>query len=453
MSAGGNEGNRAMKIRNRVIGLCALALLAACASPDVILPGERLDIRAALDGAGRGAQTGTPENRSAPIRLSRQVNHTDWPQRAGNARHSIQHPALGDSLTLAWATDIGAGNDRRHRITADPVAGQGRIFTIDSRAGVAAVSETGAPLWRRDLTPPGDKPDDASGGGLALSGDVLYATTGFGDLVALDVADGSVIWKQRLDAPAPGAPTVAGGLVYVVSRDNRAWAIDARTGRTQWMLSGTPSVTGVTGGAAPAVGSAVVVFPYSSAQIAAVFRRGGLERWRASVAGARPGRAYAQLSDVTGDPVIRRGTVYAGNPSGRTVAVDLVSGETRWSAREGATGPVWVDGGSVFLVSDQSELVRLKARNGARIWGVALPDFVPVRNPLRLRDVYAHFGPVLAGGRLWVASGDGKLRGFNPFDGALDVTVDLPAGAATRPIVVNRTMYLVSEDGQLLALR
>ena len=71
----------------------------------------------------------------------------------------------------------------------------------------------------------------------------------------------------------------------------------------------------------------------------------------------------------------------------------------------------------------------------------------------RQRDVFAHFGPVLAGGQLWVGSGDGQLRAFNPVDGAQTFTTELPGGAGTRPIIVDGVLYIVSAQGQLLAFR
>lgn len=422
----------------------ALLFLGACGQREVILPGERFDIR------GDGAPV---TSNSVPIRLSAPVNHSQWTHRAGSATHSIQHPAFAASPVQIWAGDIGEGADRRHRITADPVAAQGRVFTLDSRATVAATSTAGARLWSRDLTPATDNPNDASGGGLALDADQLFVTTGFGELISLNVATGVENWRQKLEAPATGAPTISDGLVYVVSRDSRVWAIDANSGRVRWQLAGAPSPSGIVGGAGPAVGPKLAVFPFGSAQLVATLPKGGLRLWGGSVSGSRLGKAYANVSDVTGDPVIRGNVIFAGNPSGRTVAIDAVTGERIWTAPDGATGPVWIDGGSLFLVSDQAELVRLNVKTGARVWAVGLPKLVPTRSAKRARDVYAHFGPVLAGGQLWVASSDGYLRSFDPVNGSLARQIELPKGAATRPIVVNGVLYVVNQAGQLLAFR
>ncbi|WP_226782554.1 PQQ-binding-like beta-propeller repeat protein [Oceaniglobus trochenteri] len=425
-----------------------LALLAACGDPELILTGERLDLRADLD----GATPADPVDLSTAISLPAMVANADWTQKAGGATHRIAHPALGNNLTRIWSAPIGEGDNRRHRITADPVVADGRIFTVDSRARVMAHSTAGAALWSVDLTPPSDNPDDASGAGLAVSGNRLFVTTGFGDLVALDVATGARLWTQELDAAPSGAPTVVGDLVYLVTRDALAWAVRTDKGRVEWTLQGTPSPSGVVGGAAPAVNDRVAVFPFAGGELVSALRSGGTRIWGSNVAGTRLGRVYARVSDISGDPVIDGDRVYAGSPSGRTVAIDLTSGETLWSAREGAMSPVVVAGGSVFTVSDRAELVRLDAATGGKVWGSELPFFVK-ENARKRKAVFGNYGPILAGGQLWVASGDGALRAFSPESGAATGGVDLPGGAATNPVVAGRTLYVVSSNGQLHAFR
>ncbi|WP_102109263.1 PQQ-binding-like beta-propeller repeat protein [Oceaniglobus roseus] len=429
----------------------ALALLVSCGEPEVILTGERLDLRADLS-APTDDTAGDAADASRAIGLPAPRVNAGWTQKAGGPDHDSGHLALGATPRRIWSAPIGEGNDRRHRIGADPVVADGRIFAVDSRARVTAHGLNGAPIWSVDLTPPADDPGDASGAGLAVAGSTLFVTTGFGDLVALDAATGREIWTQELDASPTGAPTVIDGLVYVASRDATGWAVDAGNGRVRWTLSALPSPVGVAGGAAPAVNDRLAVFPFASGELAGALREGGTKIWTGNVAGTRPGKVYARITDISGDPVIAGDRVYAGSASGRIAAFDLAGGTQVWSATEGAVSPVVVAGGSVFAVTDLGELVRLDAETGARVWGTPLPYYV--RPQARKRQaVVGNFGPVLAGGRLWVASGDGQLRAFSPETGLLVSSVDMPGGAASNPVVAGQTLYVVTQDGQLHAFR
>jgi len=141
-----------------------------------------------------------------------------------------------------------------------------------------------------------------------------------------------------------------------------------------------------------------------------------------------------------------------GNVSGRVVSLDIANGDRIGTATEGAVGPVWPAGGSLFLVNDIGELVRLDASNGTPIWRVALPGFEENR-ARRQKTRYAHYGPIIAGNRLIVASGDGLIRQFDPTSGALVGTLEIAGGAASNPVVANGVLYVVSQRGQLVAFR
>ena len=421
--------------------------LAACGEQEVLLPGERLD----LDGQPPVTLEDVV-NRSAPLALPAPSVNAEWTHRGGNASHALTHPALNRSLQPIWSAPIGAGNGRKHRITADPVVAGGRIFAMDSRARVTALTLSGETLWTRDLTPASDRSDDASGGGLAAAGTAVYVTTAFGELTALDAATGETLWVQELDAAATGAPMVSGGVVHVVTRNALGWAIDAATGRILWQILGAPSDSGIAGGPSPALAGPLVVFPMSSGQLIAAVSGPGTQAWAASVAGQRPRRAFSRISDISADPVVVGDTVYAGNHSGRVAAFDATTGQTRWSADDGAMSPVWVAGGAVFLVSDENRLMRLDAATGETVWAVDLPFFTRDRLTRR-KATFAHYGPVLAGGRLLVASDDRLLRAFDPVTGGLISTTELPGPAARNPVVAGGTLYIVTENGTLHAFR
>ncbi|MGV6847634.1 MAG: outer membrane protein assembly factor BamB family protein [Marinibacterium sp.] len=435
----------------RAVALSGIAglTLQGCVESDVILPGIREDIP---EIASAGSDPDPKDNMSAGIRLAGQVANANWPQGHGSEAFRVSHAALSASPQPVFAVNIGDGDDRRHRITATPVVGGGLIYTLDSRARVSAVSPSGTIIWNVDLTPVRDSKDDATGGGLSYSDGTLYVSIGFGRLAALDAATGATRWIQDLDATGSGQPLVSGGLVYLVAGDSTGWAVETDNGRIRWQIDGPTSVSNVLGAPSPALVDDLVVFAFGSGDLVAAFRQGGLRRWGASVAGRRPGSSAARIGDVTGDPVVVGRTVYVGNASGRIVALDGQSGDRLWTAPFGAETPVWPAGGSLFALTDANQLVRMNASDGTPIWAVDLPRYVK-DTPGRRGPVFAHYGPILAGGRIWVASSDGFLRGFNPQDGSLAAMLDVPGGATTAPVVAGKTLYVVSKKGQLYAFR
>ncbi|MFN6979861.1 MAG: PQQ-binding-like beta-propeller repeat protein, partial [Gemmobacter sp.] len=96
--------------------------------------------------------------------------------------------------------------------------------------------------------------------------------------------------------------------------------------------------------------------------------------------------------------------------------------------------------------------VRLDAATGAEVWSVDAGLFTNPRVG-RQRDVVAHYGPLVAGGRVWIASSDGVIRVFDAADGTLFRTIDLPGGAAAAPAVAGAVLYVVGGNGQLHAFR
>ena len=248
----------------------AALLLTACADEQTYLPGKREDVRAVLQNPGvqdpafDAIDGPVPENTSRAIALGGAVNNANWTHSVGTPSTRVGHPALRSTLQPVWSAKIGAGDSRKQRITADPVVAGGRVFTLDAGAQVTATSTSGQTLWTRDLTPASDREGQATGGGLAVDGETLYVSVGFGVLAALDVTTGGVRWTQDLDATGSGTPTVSGDLVYLTARDDTGWALDKATGRIQWQTGAVTSLSNVLGAPAPAVTSDLAIFAFGS---------------------------------------------------------------------------------------------------------------------------------------------------------------------------------------------
>jgi outer membrane protein assembly factor BamB len=424
--------------------LAAVLVLSSCGDNELILPGEREAVRPVEVSA---LQEGAP---IPGLNVPAASRSASWPQVSGNAQHLSTNLALNPSLTRVWSVNIGKGNSKRGRIISSPIVAGGTIFTMDASATVSAVSTEGRVLWQTDATASGEASKDGFGGGLAFDNGRLFVTTAFGEVLALDPSTGGVIWRTAVDAAIRAAPVVEGGRVVVVARNDIGYGLDAQTGALDWRAQGVGLGAGVLGGSSPAIRGPVTVIPYQSGEVNAVLTRNGRTVWNAAISGGRRELVRSQISDITGDPVIDGDIVYAANQGGLLVKFDRRNGDRLWTARQGSLSPALPMDNSVFIVSDEWELLRLSKETGDEFWSVQLPQW---QKPEDRRDAYPHFGPIMGNGRLIVAGSDGLLRSFNPVNGTPLGSVEIPGGAAALPAVANGTMYVVSLDGRLHAYR
>ena len=341
---------------------------------------------------------------------------------------------------------------KRNRLSTDPIVYGETIFTLDSKMVLTATSSSGIKKWTKDLTPEIETSGQADGGGLAAGDGKLFVSTGYGTLWAFEASTGSVLWQQALLGTGNSQPAYRDDVIYLVSSDATTWSIAADTGRIRWQIDGLADVNNSTGTTGPSISRKLVVFGFGTGEIQAAFRQGGLVLWTASLAGGRSGRSASTIEDVGSTPVISGSRIFAANSTGRIVALNLDSGERIWSAPYGTKSLIWPAGGSVFFINDLSQLMRLNDRDGSIIWVIDLPDFLKV-DRRRSKEVVVHHGPLLAGGQLYVASSDGKMRIFEPRSGKFKVNLDIPGGATTNPVIADGTIYVVSKTGKLHAYR
>jgi outer membrane protein assembly factor BamB len=59
-------------------------------------------------------------------------------------------------------------------------------------------------------------------------------TNGTGEMVALDLASGRVLWDRKLPSSEFGGATVTNDLVFTTTFDGTLWALDKHTGAIVW---------------------------------------------------------------------------------------------------------------------------------------------------------------------------------------------------------------------------
>ena len=169
----------------RVLLLSAATLLAACSNSASKIgstaKGERIS---ALE-ATKVLEADKGLTDSKPV-LPHSIVNFSWSQAGYDSEHAMPYAEVSAQPKVLWNVNIGAGSDSDFKLLAHPVIERGVVYTMDAQGLVSALNATtGEKKWDYDTTPK-DSEDAAIGGGLAVDGGTLYATTGFGDVVAME---------------------------------------------------------------------------------------------------------------------------------------------------------------------------------------------------------------------------------------------------------------------------
>ena len=383
-----------------------------------------------------------PQLADTKVVLPKPYENRDWPQAGGNSSHAMHHLALGESPKLAWQVGIGSSAGRSEQLLGEPVIADGRVFVIDRSETVSAFDvATGQRIWSVDLTPD-DEDDGLFGGGLAVMGSQLFVTTPFAIVYALDAASGTKQWEAKAPGPMRAPPAVSDGRVFAMTADSQLVALAADDGRKLWDHAGEAEVAGLLGN--------TVIATDSSGNVFALRTETGKLLWAENLAGASRGDAIATMADIRGRPVIDREMVLAVSNSGTLVAIDLRRGERVWDKSVGGTQSPWVAGDFVFVVDNDDQLMCLTRADGRVKWVQALPSF---GDPANHKDPIYWSGPLLAGDRLVLSGSNGEALSVSPYTGEILSRVPLPARTHLAPVIAGNTIYFLSDDAELMALR
>lgn len=391
-----------------------------------------------------------PSLKDVEIQLPPAWRNAAWTQDGGYGGHAMHHLAAPKVLKQAWRASIGVGSGGERRLLAAPIVVGGRVYALDADTrAVALDASDGRRLWQTDLAPDGD-PEGGYGGGLALEGGRLFATTGFGEVIALDPANGEEIWRTDVGAPMRGAPAVGQGRVVAVTFDNEVVGLSVEDGTEAWRHVGVAEGAGVLGGAAPAIDGALVVAPYSSGDVVGLRVDTGRVAWAETLANVGQSATLVTMADIEAAPVIDRDVVVAASNGGRLAVLESRTGNPIWERALPAIEMPWVAGEQVFVVTRDAELAALRRRDGRVYWVTRLPRYEDEEDR---EDPILWSGPVLAGERLLLTSTDGRLVSVSPYDGAIQGEVDVGAPVRIAPVVAQETVYILRDDGVLLAYR
>lgn len=333
----------------------------------------------------------------------------------------VPNPALL-GIRQAWTARIGEVS------LPLSVAVSGTQLAVAATDGTVAVLDaaTGREAWRASTGAP-------LSAGVGSDGKLAAVVTRANDVVAL--ADGKVLWRQKLAAQAFTAPFVAGGRVFVLAADRSVSAFDGDTGRRLWTQQrpGEPLVLR-RHGVLLAVGDTLVAG--QGGRMAGLNPANGSIRWEAPIATPRGTNDIERLVELVGRTSRVGDTVCARAFQAAVGCVNTTRGAPVWT--KPANGSEGLHGDERVVVGTEADgrVVAWKRDNGERAW---------VHEQLRYRNLTA---PLVVGSSVAVGDANGNLHVLSRDDGKLMARLATDGSAvAAAPVVAGNTMVVVTRSG------
>ena len=349
-------------------------------------------------------------------------------------------------VQINWQRSVGDGFGEFFS-KLEPLEAYDKVFAADRDGVVMALNKAnGEVLWQVRL---GDNPGSffAKGDSARLSGgisngyDKIYLGSENGVLYVLNPEDGELLWSKKVGNELMAKPLLAGNRVIMTTGAGKLLALDAETGEEGWTYQFDVPPLSLRGNSAAieTQGAAIVGLP--SGKVGAVLVDNGNVIWESPVTTSTGKNELARVVDVDATPIALGDTVYAVSYNGNVAALELRSGRVLWKRSYSAFQSMSIDGFNLYLTTSDSHVFGIDRRSGLELWS---------QTSLENRNLTA---PVVFDGYVAVADMEGYLHLIDGENGTLVGQQELDSsGYLSRPQSKDKTLYMLSRGGLLSSL-
>ena len=389
-----------------------------------------------------------PQLRDNRVVIPKPVMNSSWPYPGGSIDNSLHNLVGPEYLNQTSKFNVAKGSSKNAFLLSSPIIVNEKIYSLGSDSKVKSYDlKTKRKLWQKDMSVKKEKKKEGFGGGISYEKGIIFVTNGFGNVIALDANSGEEIWKINIRIPIRSAPIAFDNIVYVISHDNQVFALNSLNGEVLWNHRGILESASVLSSNSVSIDGGLVFVPYSSGEIYAIRTLNGSVAWTDSLSRTGSSTSLSEINSITARPVTDNGRMISISHAGRMISVDISSGERLWTLDISGTETPWVSGDWVFALSTNSELVGVSRNAGKIKWVTQLEQYI---NEEKREDPIRWSGPVMISDKLFVISSHGVAAFISPQTGEIIETNKIPGSFFIAPVIVNGSIYLLNDSGDLI---
>ena len=339
---------------------------------------------------------------------------SNWSQFRGN--HSltgVSQSALPRDLKQLWTYEAGDSIESSAAIVG------GTVFVGSQKGELVSLNlENGSVYWKYSTGSPIGESSPAYSDGVVYIGDLG------GVLHAISASDGKKLWTFKAGSEIKSSPVVVGDRVLIGSYDQHLYCLSTRNGSVIWKFRSEGPVHST-----PSIAGGLAFFAGCDEIFHAVRLSDGKEAFNVSSG------AYTGAS-----PALRDGAAYYGTFNNEVLMVKLAQHAVGWRYQHPQRKFPYYSSAAVLndrvIVGGRDKLVHGLTRAGKSAWTFATRARV-------------ESSPAIADGRVFVGSNDGHFYVLNLATGAKLWDFNAGAPLSASPAIANGRIVIGTQDGRL----
>ena len=338
----------------------------------------------------------------------------NWSQFRGNSRLTgVSDSKIPAELKLLWTFEAGDSIESSAAIVG------GTVFVGSQKGELVSLNlDNGSVYWKYDAGNPIGESSPAYSDGKVYIGDLG------GVLHAVSASDGKRIWTMKTGSEIKSSPVVVGDRVLIGSYDENLYCVSARNGAVLWKFKTNGPVH-----TTPSISNGVAFIAGCDEMFRAIRISDGKEMFNVSSG------AYTGAS-----PALRANSAFYGTFDNEVLSVSLTDHRVIWRYQHPQRKFPYYSSAAVtanrVVVGGRDKLVHGLSFGGKAVWTFTTRARV-------------ESSPAIADGRVFVGSNDGRFYVLSLTNGAKLWEFNAGAPLSASPAIGKSRIVIGSQDGRL----
>lgn len=271
------------------------------------------------------------------------------------------------------------------------------------------------------------------------SADQVFIGTNSGNAIALDAKTGKIQWIERLSSEVLSVSPSDNGRVAFRTVDGKLHGLASNTGELIWQRTQKPSSLTQLGAGVPLIVSNQVIAGFDNGKVASYDLATGKPLWEVVLALSSGNAALDQIVDVDGRIKALGNALFATSLNGSLVGINMETGKQAW--KKSFSSPTGLDVSAKGLFSSDDK---------GNIWAVDPQTGNPAWSNKDLLGRHPSVPMLLNNSSLVVTDAQGNVHFLNASTGKFTArTKGDPRGYSVAPVVSGNSVYLLGKSGLL----